>query len=291
MSMVTLFEQTVPIATATGASTEFYYLASAYSEDVQTARIEGPGVIELKYFLNEAGSSLGGSTVSLDPVKGDYLRFGGSLVTIDMVDPWGNTVLGEVYPRLSDVELETICDGGKACESKRWRGLRVRSGKPEPLKVQYTKEGCLRGDLIQGSNCQAVENLPSLVTVNMPTLELQSDGVVYTYDWSKWAEYVSYADSKIPNYRFTGYSSNATDTLTKVPMSLDSFHTAENVITAGAGGRGYGFTDDERQATNGAGLYEDAAKLKITVTEGSDLNWLLWAAAAVAGIAVLNRSL
>ena len=36
---------------------------------------------------------------------------------------------------------------------------------------------------------------------------------------------------------------------------------------------------DDRQATNGAGLYEDAAKLKITVTEGADLNWLLLAAA------------
>ena len=284
MSMVTLFEQTVPIATATGASTEFYYLASAYSEDVQTARIEGPGVIELKYFLNETGSSLGGSTVSLDPAKGDYLRFGGGLVTIDMVDPWGNTVLGEVYPRLSDVELETLCDGGKSCESKRWRGLRISAGKPKALRVQYTKEGCLRGDLIQGSNCQAVENLPSLVAVNMPTLELQSDGVVYTYDWAKWAEYFSYPDDEIPNIRYTGYQSDTVDTLMEVPMNLDGFYTANNVITAGAGGRGYGFTDEERQATNGAGLYEDAAKLKITVTEGADLNWLLIAAATVAGI-------
>ena len=51
MIMVTLLEQTVPIATATGAAPEFYYLASAYSEDVQTARIESPGVIKTKYFI------------------------------------------------------------------------------------------------------------------------------------------------------------------------------------------------------------------------------------------------
>ena len=52
--MVTLFEETVPIATATGASTEFYYLASDYSEDIQTVRLEGPRVIEVKYFTTDA---------------------------------------------------------------------------------------------------------------------------------------------------------------------------------------------------------------------------------------------
>ena len=289
--MVTLFEQTVPIATATGASTEFYYLASEYSEDVQTARIEGPGVIELRDFLNEAGNSVGGSTVSLDPAAGDYLRFGGSLVTIDMVDPWGKVILGDIYPRLSDVELETLCEGGEGCESLRWRGLRYSNGSPVPISVTFTDQGCLRGDLAQGANCQAVENLPSLVTVTMPSLELQSEGVVYTYDWAQWAEYESLSPEKVPNFRYTGYTSSDTDTRTSVPMSLDNFYKAKNVITAGAGGRGYGFTDEDRQATNGAGLYEDAAKLKITVTEGADFNWLLIAAAAVAGIAVLKRSL
>ena len=67
------------------------------------------------------------------------------------------------------------------------------------------------------------------------------------------------------------------------------FYSASNVITQGAGGRGYGYTDSDRQATIGAGLYEDAAKLKITVTEGADLNWLLLAAAAVAGIFVVRN--
>ena len=283
MSMVTLFEQTVPIATATGASTEFYYLASDYSEDIQTVRLEGPNVIEVKYFTTDTGTSLGGGTFSLDPAKGDYLRFGGNLVTIEMVDPYGLELLGSTYPRKSDAELTTDCDGGKDCQTKRWRG-----GDVEAITVSFTSTGCVRGDLIQGSMCQSVDILSSLSTVNMPALELQSDGVLYTYNWAEWASYEELTADKIAALqRYTGYDS----TLTAEPLPIDNFYTADNVITTGARGRGYGYTDTTRTATNGAGLYEDTAKLKVTVTDGTDFNWLLIAAAAVAGIAVLKRSL
>ncbi len=81
------------------------------------------------------------------------------------------------------------------------------------------------------------------------------------------------------------------DTQTREPLPLDTFYTANNVITRGAGGRGYGYTDADRQATNGAGLYEDTAKLKVTVTEGADYSWLLWAAAALVGGSIIKRSL
>jgi hypothetical protein len=280
--MVTLLESTIPIATATGAAPEFYYLASAYSEDVQTARIEGPGVIKTKYFKTESGSSLGGSTVSLDPAKGDYLRFGGSLVSFEMVDPYGLEVLGATYPRLSDTELLEDCDGGKGCGTKRWRGG------TKPHNVTFTETGCVRGDLLQGSMCQAVDTIPSLSSVNMPTLELQSKGIIYIYDWEDWAAFTELNREEVLELkRYTGYD----DTLTAEPLPISEFYTAQNKITTGAGGLGYGYTNQERQATNGAGLYEDAAKLKITVTEGAHFNWLLIAAAAVAGIAVLNRSL
>jgi len=281
-SMVTLLESTIPIATATGAAPEFYYLASAYSEDVQTARIEGSGVIKTKYFKTASGSSLGGSTVSLDPAKGDYLRFGGSLVSFEMVDPYGVDLLGATYSRLSDTELLEDCDGGKDCSTKRWRGG------TKPHTVTFTDTGCARGDLIQGSMCQAVDIIPSLTTVNMPTLELQSEGVIYTYDWESWAAFTALTSDEVSKLkRYTGYDS----TLLAEPLPISDFYTAQHKITTGAGGLGYGYTNQERQATNGAGLYEDAAKLKITVTEGADFNWLLIAAAAVAGIAVLNRSL
>ena len=282
--MATLFEDTVPIALASGAAPEFYYLASEYSDDVQTARIEGPGVIEFRYFLDSTGRSLGGSTVTLDPAKGDYLRFGGSLVTVDMVNPWGTEILGEVYRRKTDLELLEECDGGKDCETKRWRGPNSRQVQ---VTTSFTSTGCVRGDLIQGSNCQAVDNLPSLQSVSMPQLTLQSDGVEYTYDWTTWAKY--YEEDLSENYLFrtTGYN----DTQTNEPLPLDKFYAASNVIARGAGGRGYGYTDADRQATNGAGLYEDTAKLKITVTEGADYSWLLWVAAALVGGSIIKRSL
>ena len=281
--MVTVFEDTIPIATASGAAPEFYYLASDYSDEVQTARIEGPPVIEMRYFRSEAGSSLSGSTVTLDPAKGDYLRFGGSLVTIDMVNPWGTDILGEIYPRKSEQELAECDEMGNDCRTKRWRGPNAQKRKVE---VSFTSTGCVRGDSIQGSNCQAVDNLPSLQVVNMPQLTLQSEGVEYTYDWAEWAKYTETDVIEEELTRTTGYGANQASE----PLPLDKFYAANNVITRGAGGRGYGYTDSDRQATNGAGLYEDAAKLKITVTEGADLNWLLLAAAAVvAGIFVVRN--
>jgi hypothetical protein len=282
--MATLFEETVPIALASGAAPEFYYLASEYSDDVQTARIEGPRVIEFRYFLDSDGRSLSGSTVTLDPAKGDYLRFGGSLVAIDMVNPWGAEILGEVYPRKTDAELLEECDGGKDCETKRWRGPNTQE---RQVDVTFTSTGCVRGDLIQGSNCQAVDNLPSLQSVSMPQLTLQSDGVEYTYDWAEWASYTEIDVSEDYLTRTTGYN----ETQTNEPLPLDTFYSANNVIARGAGGRGYGYTDADRQATNGAGLYEDTAKLKITVTEGADLSWLLWVAATLVGAGIIKRSL
>ena len=276
--MVTVFEDTIPIATASGAAPEFYYLASDYSDEVQTARIEGPPVIEMRYFRAGGGGSLSGSTLTLDPAKGDYLRFGGSLVTIDMVNPWAVEILGEIYPRKSDLELAEECRGGQDCETRRWRGGRK-------VDVTFTSTECVRGDSIQGSNCQAVDNLPGLTTVSMPQLTVQSEGVEYTYDWAEWAKYTEIDVIEDDLTRTTGYGANQASE----PLPLDLYYSANNVITQGAGGRGYGYTDDERQATNGAGLYEDAAKLKITVTEGADLNWLLLAAAAVAGIFVVRN--
>ena len=53
----------------------------------------------MRYFRAGGGGSLQCSTLTLDPAKGDYLRFGGSLVTIDMVNPWATEILGEIYPR------------------------------------------------------------------------------------------------------------------------------------------------------------------------------------------------
>lgn len=276
--MVTLLEDTIPIATAAGAAPEFYYLASDYSDEVQTARIEGPPIIEMRYFRSGTGSSLSGSTVTLDPAKGDYLRFGGSLVTIDMVNPWAVEILGEIYPRKSDLELAEECGGGEDCKTRRWRGGRK-------VDVTFTSTGCVRGDSIQGSNCQAVDNLPGLTTVSMPQLTVQSEGVEYTYDWAEWAKYTETDVIEDDLTRTTGYGANQASE----SLPLDVFYSASNVITQGAGGRGYGYTDSDRQATNGAGLYEDAAKLKITVTEGADLNWLLLAAAAVAGIFVVRN--
>lgn len=272
--MVTVFEDIIPIATASGAAPEFYYLASDYSDEVQTARIEGPPVIEMRYFRAGGGSSLSGSTLTLDPAKGDYLRFGGSLVTIDMVNPWGTDILGEIYPRKSSQEVAE-CNG---CKTKRWRGARK-------VDVNFTSTGCIRGDSIQGSNCQAIDNLPSLQAVNMPQLTLQSEGVEYTYDWAEWAKYTESDVIEDNLTRTTGYGVNQASE----PLPLDVFYSADNVITQGAGGRGYGYTDGDRQATNGAGLYEDTAKLKITITEGADLNWLLWVAAGLAGFAVLKN--
>ena len=274
--MVTVFEDIIPIATASGAAPEFYYLASDYSDEVQTARIEGPPVIEMRYFRAGGGSSLSGSTLTLDPAKGDYLRFGGSLVTIDMVNPWGAELLGEIYPRKSDQEFTEDCENMWDCHTNRWRG--------KLTKVYFTKTGCIRGDLVQGSNCQAVDNVPALTTVSMPQLIVQSEGVEYTYDWAEWAKYTE-KETDNEYYRTLGYGSNKIEE----PLPIPIYYTADNVITQGAGGRGYGYTDGDRQATNGAGLYEDTAKLKITITEGADLNWLLLAAAAVAGIFVVRN--
>jgi len=279
--MATVFEETIPIANASGAAPEFFYLASDYSEEVQTARIEGPPVIKMSYFLAADGSSLSGSTITLDPAQGDYLRFGGSLVTIDMVNPWGTEILGEIYPRKSEQELAECDELGNDCETKRWRGPNSRKSK---IEVSFTSTGCVQGDSIQGSNCQAVDNLPSLQSVNMPQLIIQSKGVEYTYDWADWAKYTE-TDVSDSITRTTGFGENQVSE----PLPLDILYSASNVITRGAGGRGYGYTDSDRQATNGAGLYEDAAKLKITITEGADLNWLLLIAAGLAGVAVLKN--
>ena len=200
-----------------------------------------------------------------------------------MVNPWGTDILGEIYPRKSEQELAECDEMGNDCRTKRWRGPNAQKRKVE---VSFTSTGCVRGDSIQGSNCQAVDNLPSLQVVNMPQLTLQSEGVEYTYDWAEWAKYTETDVIEEELTRTTGYGANQASE----PLPLDKFYAANNVITRGAGGRGYGYTDSDRQATNGAGLYEDAAKLKITVTEGADLNWLLLAAAAaVAGIFVVRN--
>ena len=213
---------------------EFYYLASDYSDEVQTARIEGP--LQLSKCVTSAVRQVvhcRALRLTLDPAKGDYLRFGGSLVTIDMVNPWGTDILGEIYPRKSEQELAECDEMGNDCRTKRWRGL---GGKVE---VSFTSTGCVRGDSIQGSNCQAVDNLPSLQVVNMPQLTLQSEGVEYTYDWAEWAKYTETDVIEEELTRTTGYGANQASE----PLPLDKFYAANNVITRGAGGRGYGYTD------------------------------------------------
>ena len=78
----------------------------------------------MRYFRAGGGGSLSGSTLTLDPAKGDYLRFGGSLVTIDMVNPWAVGV--SVKFILENGFRVGQCGGGQDCETRRWRGGRGR---------------------------------------------------------------------------------------------------------------------------------------------------------------------
>jgi hypothetical protein len=292
--MSVLYDSEVPIATAVGPAPEFKYIASDYSEEIQTAKLQAASVIEMEYFRTPNGSSHSGTSITLDPTKGDYIQLGGGLVRIEMTDPEGQKILGSIYSKKQPSEADNSYD------SLRWRGnLNRRNSSTANLeddtqitvpatKVKFVSYGCIRGDLLlsDGVNCQTVDTTSSVVMVSMPAMSFQSEGIIYTYDWVGWSNFSTHTIPEV--HRYDGISA---ETLVPVPLGIDIMHEGDHVITTGAEARGYGYSQPTRTATNGAGMYEDSALIRLVVTEGDDKSWLWWLVGAAALATVVKKSM